>query len=236
MRFCHECGVKVLDDEAKFCIECGANLFAEKNSPPPKTAPPAKTAPVPKNPAAVSVAKGQRVDLTKTNPAMKNLLVGLGWRAADGFDIDAAAFLLGANGKVLEETDFIFYNHPLHNSGAVGHLGDKTSDGDNEQFRVTLDKIPNAVVKISFTLTIHDAAQRRQSFGQVNDAFIRVADEASGKELLRYELGKNFSTETAIVVAEIYRHKGEWKFNAVGAGFSGGLAALCKNFGIDVAS
>ena len=124
----------------------------------------------------------------------------------------------------------------MHNSGAVGHLGDKTSDGDNEQFRVTLDKIPNAVVKISFTLTIHDAAQRRQSFGQVNDAFIRVADEASGKELLRYELGKNFSTETAIVVAEIYRHKGEWKFNAVGAGFSGGLAALCKNFGIDVAS
>ena len=214
LRICPKCGVNVLDDEAKFCIECGANLSAEKSS-------------------AVSVAKGQRVDLTKTNPSVKNLLVGLGWRAADGFDIDAAAFLLGANGKVLEETDFIFYNNPLHDSESVEHFGDETVDGDNEQFRVALDKIPSSVAKIAFTLTIHDAAQRRQSFGQVNDTFIRVADETS--ELLRYNLGKNFSAETAIVVAEIYRHKNDWKFNAIGSGFSGGLAALCRNFGIDVA-
>ena len=234
MRFCHECGVKVLDDEAKFCIECGANLSAEKSSPSPKPATPVKTAPPPKSSSPVSVAKGQRVDLTKSNPALKNLLVGLGWRKADNFDIDAAAFLLGANGKVAVETDFIFYNNPLHDSEAVEHLDD--SGDDNEQFRLDLEKIPSGITKIAFTLTIHDADTRRQNFGQVVDAFIRVADKAGGKELLRYELGKNFSTETAIVVAELYRNKGEWKFNAIGAGFSGGLAALCKNFGIDVAS
>ena len=234
MRFCHECGIKVLDDEAKFCIECGANLSAEKSSPSPKPATPVKTAPPPKSSSPVSVAKGQRVDLTKSNPALKNLLVGLGWRNVDGFDIDAAAFLLGANGKVNEETDFIFYNNPLHDSEAVEHLDD--SGDDNEQFRLDLEKIPSGITKIAFTLTIHDADTRRQNFGQVVDAFIRVADKAGGKELLRYELGKNFSTETAIVVAELYRNKGEWKFNAIGAGFSGGLAALCKNFGIDVAS
>lgn len=235
MRFCHECGVKVLDDEAKFCIECGANLSAEKSSPSPKPATPVKTAPPPKSSSPVSVAKGQRVDLTKSNPALKNLLVGLDWRNVDGFDIDAAAFLLGANGKVNEETDFIFYNNPLHDSDSVEHLDDKTSDGDNEKFRIDLEKIPSVVTKIAFTLTIHDADPRRQNFGQVADAFIRLCDE-NGKEILRYNLGKNFSTETAIVVAEIYRHKSEWKFNAIGAGFSGGLAALCKNFGIDVAS
>lgn len=235
VRICPKCNVKVLDDEAKFCIECGANLSAEKSSPPPKTSPPAKTAPPSKNSSTLSVAKGQRVDLTKTNPSVKNLLVGLGWRAGDGFDIDAAAFLLGANGKVLEETDFIFYNNPLHDSEAVEHLDSKTSVGDSDQFRVAVNKIPTEVTKIAFTLTIHDAATRRQNFGQVADVFIHICDE-SGKEILRYELGKNFSTETAIVVAELYRHKSEWKFNAIGAGFSGGLAALCKNFGIDVSS
>lgn len=185
------------------------------------------------NSANLNLVKGQRVDLTKTNPGLKNLLVELGWRAANGFDIDAATFLLGTNGKVNEETDFIFYNNPLHDSAAVEHL-DASSD-DNERFRIALEKIPTAVTKIAFTLTIHDAATRKQNFGQVVDAFIRLCDE-NGKEILRYELGKNFSTETAIVVAEIYRHKSEWKFNAIGAGFSGGLAAMCKNFGIDVAS
>ena len=234
MRFCHECGVKVLDDEAKFCIECGANLFAKKASPSPKPAKPVKTAPPPKSSSSVSVLKGQRVDLTKTNPALKNLLVGLDWCNADGLDIDAAAFLLGTNGKVHKETDFIFYNNPLHDSDSVEHIDEKTSDGDPENFRVVLDKIPTAVTKIAFTLTIHDADSRRQNFGQVADAFIRLCDE-NGKEILRYELGKNFSAETAIVVAEIYRHKSEWKFNAVGAGFSGGLATMCKNFGIEVA-
>ena len=235
MRFCHECGVKVLDDEANFCIECGANLSAENASSSSQPAMPVKTAPPPKSSSAVSVAKGQRVDLTKTNPGLKNLFVGLDWRATDGFDIDSAAFLLGANGKVAVETDFIFYNNPFHDSEAVEHIDEKTSDGDPENFRVVLDKIPTAVTKIAFTLTIHDADSRRQNFGQVADAFIRLCDE-NGKEILRYELGKNFSTETAIVVAELYRNKGEWKFNAIGAGFSGGLAALCKNFGIDVAS
>lgn len=232
VRNCPKCNVEVLDDEAKFCIECGVNLSAEKSSPSPKPAKPVKTAPPPKSSSSVSVVKGQRVDLTKTNLGLKNVLVGLGWLVADGFDIDAAAFLLGTNGKVAVETDFIFYNNPLHDSEAVEHLDD--SGDDNEQFRIDLEKIPSAVTKIAFTLTIHDADSRRQNFGQVADAFIRLCDE-NGKEILRYELGKNFSAETAIVVAEIYRHKSEWKFNAVGAGFSGGLAAMCKNFGIEVA-
>ena len=234
VRNCPKCNVEVLDDEAKFCIECGANLSAEKASPSPKPIPPVKTAQPPKSPSAVSVLKGQRVDLTKSNPGVKTLFVGLDWRNVDGLDIDAAAFLLGANGKVHKETDFIFYNNPLHDSDSVEHLDEKTSDGDPENFRVVLDKIPTAVTKIAFTLTIHDADSRRQNFGQVADAFIRLCDE-NGKEILHYNLGKNFSSETAIVVAEIYRHKSEWKFNAVGAGFSGGLAALCRNFGIDVA-
>ena len=188
------------------------------------------------NSAKLSVVKGQRVDLTKMNPAVKNLLIGLGWRAADGFDIDSEAFLLCSKGKVINETDFVFYNNSFHDSKLIEHLGEKTADGVNEQFRVTIDKIPPTVAKVVFTITLHEAAQRKQTFGQVQDIFIKLADEASGKEILRYDLGKNFFSETAIVVAEIYRYKGEWKFNAVGSGFSGGLAALCKNFGMDIVS
>ena len=107
--------------------------------------------------------------------------------------------------------------------------------GDDEQIKINLDKIPNNIVKIAFTVTIHEAQGRRQNFGQVNNAFIRIVNETDGKEIIRYDLGEDFSTETAVVVAEIYRNNGEWKFNAIGAGFSGGLAALCGNFGIDVA-
>ena len=141
-----------------------------------------------------------------------------------------------SKGKVINETDFVFYNNSFHDSKLIEHLGEKTADGVNEQFRVTIDKIPPTVAKVVFTITLHEAAQRKQTFGQVQDIFIKLADEASGKEILRYDLGKNFFSETAIVVAEIYRYKGEWKFNAVGSGFSGGLAALCKNFGMDIVS
>ena len=242
MRNCPKCNVLVLDDDAKFCIECGTNLSAQNKefkSTLPKPTEPTNI----KKSGLVSLKKGQRVDLTKTNPSLKKILVGLGWdtNKYDGgynFDLDAAAFLLGANGKITEETDFIFYNNPLHDSEAVEHLGDNLTgagDGDDEQIKIDLDKVPNNIAKIAFTVTIHEAEERRQNFGQVSNAFIRIVDEVSEKEILRYDLGENFSTETAIVVAELYRNKGEWKFNAVGAGFNGGLAALCKNFGINIA-
>lgn len=239
MRFCHKCGVKVFDDEAKFCIECGTSLNVDVKPSPPV---PVKLQKKSKS-SVVSLKKGSRADLTKGNPSLKKLLVGLGWdtNKYDGehdFDLDAAAFLLGANGKVTEETDFIFYNNPMHDSDSVEHLGDNLTgagDGDDEEIRIDLSKIPNNIAKVAFTVTIHEAEERRQSFGQVSNAFIRIVDETSGKEILRYDLSEDFSAETAIVVAEIYRYSGEWKFNAVGAGFNGGLAALCQNFGIDIA-
>ena len=191
---------------------------------------------------AVTLSKGQKVDLTKGNPSLTKVLVGLGWdtnkyEGGFDFDLDAAAFLLGANGKVPSDEDFVFYNNLKHNSGAVEHMGDNLTGGgagDDEQIKIDLSKIPANIEKIDFTVTIHEAVTRGQNFGQVSNAFIRVADETSGQELIRYDLGEDFSVETALVVGEIYRRNGEWKFNAIGSGFSGGLAALCRNFGVNV--
>jgi len=191
---------------------------------------------------AISLSKGQKVDLTKGNPSLKKVLVGLGWdtNKYDGgfdFDLDAAAFVLGANGKVASDEDFVFYNNLKHKSGAIEHLGDNltgSGEGDDEEIKIDLDKVPQSVEKIDFTVTIHEADTRKQNFGQVSNAFIRIVDETNGKELVRYDLGEDFSVETALVVGEIYRHNGEWKFNAIGSGFSGGLAALCRNFGVNV--
>lgn len=190
----------------------------------------------------ITLAKGQKVDLTKSNPGLKNIVVGLGWdvNKYDGgfsFDLDTAAFLTDANGKVTSDTDFVFYNNLRHPSGSVIHLGDNLTgagDGDDEQIKVVLDQVPANIEKISFTATIHEAVQRSQNFGQVSNAYIRVIDESNGTELIRYDLGEDFSIETAIVVGELYRHNGEWKFNAIGSGYQGGLAALCNNFGINV--
>ncbi len=193
---------------------------------------------------AISLRKGQKVDLTKGTNLTK-ILVGLGWKENkyDGgydFDLDAAAFLLGANGKVNSDDDFVFYNNLKHVSGSVEHMGDELkggSDGaeeDQEQIKIDLAKVPENVEKIDFTVTIYEADERKQTFGQVTDAYIRVVDDATGKELIRYDLGEDFSVETAVVVGEIYRNKGEWKFNAIGSGFSGGLAALGRNFGVNV--
>jgi len=191
---------------------------------------------------AISLKKGQKVDLTKSNPGLINVIVGLGWdtNKYDGgaaFDLDAAAFLVGTNGKVTSDNDFIFYNNPKDVSGSVTHLGDnKTGDGegDDEQIRIELSKVPTSVEKINFTVTIHEAAVRCQNFGQVSNAFIRILDENNNEELIRYDLSEDYSIETAVVVAELYRNNGEWKFSAVGSGFEGGLTALCKNFGISV--
>ena len=191
---------------------------------------------------AITLSKGQKVSLTKGNPGLKHLVVGLGWdtNKYDGgfdFDLDSAAFLLGESGKVNSDADFVFYNNLKHSSGAVEHLGDNLTgagDGDDEQIKVDLSLVPANVSKIAFTVTIHEALERRQNFGQVSNSFVRVVNEDTKEELLNYELGEDFSIETAVVVCEIYRHNGEWKFNALGSGFEGGLEALCKNFGINV--
>ena len=191
---------------------------------------------------AVSLTKGQKVDLTKGNPGLVKIMVGLGWdtNRYDGgadFDLDAAAFLLGAGSKVESDADFVFYGNLKHASGSVEHMGDNLTgegEGDDEQIRVDLSKVPANVEHIAFTVTIYDYETRRQNFGQVSNAFIRIVDESSGTELIRYDLGEDFSVETALVVGELYRNNGEWKFNAIGSGFQGGLHALCQNYGVNV--
>lgn len=191
----------------------------------------------------INLSKGQKVDLTKGNPGLKNIMIGLGWDVNQfdsgvSFDLDAAAFLLGDNGKCPTEKEFVFYGNLSHGSGGVTHMGDNLTgdgDGDDEQVQIDLSKIPANISKVAFTVTIYEAETRRQNFGQVANAFIRIVEESSNKELIRYDLGEDFSIETAIVVGELYRNNGEWKFNAIGSGFQGGLAALCAHFGIDVA-
>lgn len=192
---------------------------------------------------AINLTKGQKVDLTKGNPGLKKIMVGLGWdvNAFDSgydFDLDAAAFLVGADGKCPTEKEFVFYGNLTHTSESVNHMGDNLTgagDGDDEQIQVDLSLVPANIERIAFTVTIYDAEVRGQNFGQVSNAFIRIVDETTGEELIRYDLGEDFSIETAVVVGELYRHNGEWKFNAIGSGFQGGLAALCGHYGIEVA-
>lgn len=191
----------------------------------------------------INLSKGQKVDLTKGNLGLRKIMVGLGWdvNAFDSgaaFDLDAAAFMLGQNGKCPTENEFIFYKNLEHSSGAVKHMGDNLTgegEGDDEQILIDLTLIPANVDKVAFTVTIYDSDARRQNFGQVSNSFIRIVDETTGQELIRYDLGEDFSIETAVVVGELYRHGGEWKFNAIGSGFQGGLAALCGHYGIEVA-
>ena len=187
----------------------------------------------------LNLTKGQKVDLTKGQPGLSHLLIGLGWQSdvRTAFDLDTAAFLLGGNGKVSGDNDFIFYGNLRHSSGSVEHKGDNligNTGGDAEQMVIDLGRVPNTVEKIAFTATIYDAEGRHQNFGMVRNAYIRVLNADNQQEILRYDLGQQFSQETAIVVGEIYRYKGEWKFTAIGSGYHGGLSALCKSFGIDV--
>lgn len=191
---------------------------------------------------AVSLSKGQKVDLTKGNPGLTKVLVGLGWdvNKYDGgadFDLDAAAFLTKDNDKVASDEDFVFYNNLKHKSGAVEHMGDNRTgegEGDDEEIKIDLAKVPASVAKIAFTVTIDQAQERGQNFGQISNAYIRVVDVATNRELIRYDLGEDYSIETAVVVGELYRHGSDWKFNAIGSGFQGGLAALCRNFSVNV--
>lgn len=192
---------------------------------------------------AISLQKGQKVDLTKTNPGLTKVVAGLGWdtNKYDGqssFDLDASAFLLTAEGKVVSEKDFVFYGNPSGGNGSVIHSGDNRTgqgDGDDEQININLSAIPQEVEKIAFTITIHEGDVRNQNFGQVSNSFVRIFNEDNQQELTRYDLSEDFSIETAIVVGELYRHGGEWKFSAVGSGYQGGLAALCKSFGLEIA-
>ena len=190
----------------------------------------------------VSLAKGQKVSLTKGNPGLNKVVVGLGWdvNAFDtggDFDLDTAAFLLTDAGKVSSSDDFVFYGNLSHKSGSVAHMGDNLTgagDGDDEQIKIDLSLVPPTVTRIAFTCTIYEAEKRHQNFGQVSNAFIRIYNEENGEELLRYDLGEDFSIETAVVFGEVYRNGEEWKFNAIGSGYQGGLAALCANYGVEV--
>lgn len=190
----------------------------------------------------INLQKGGKADLTKGNAGLSTVIVGLGWdpykySGSYDFDLDAAAFLLTETGKVAKDTDFVFYNNLKHPSGSVIHMGDNLTgegEGDDEQIIVDLKKVPNDVARIAFTVTIHEADTRKQNFGQVSNAFIRVVNQADNKELVKFDLGEDFSVETAVIFGELYRHSGEWKFSAVGEGFKGGLAALCKNYGIEI--
>ena len=189
----------------------------------------------------INLSKGQKVSLTKENPGLKKIMVGLGldvnaFDSGADFDLDASAFLTGANGKCPTDQEFIFYGNLEHQSGAVAHMGDNRTgagEGDDEQIEVDLSLVPANIERIAFTVTIYDADKRRQNFGQVSNSYCRIVDEATGEEIVHFDLGEDFSIETALVVGELYKHNGEWKFNAIGSGFQGGLAALCAHYGID---
>ncbi|HLD66748.1 MAG TPA: TerD family protein [Pseudomonas sp.] len=190
---------------------------------------------------AITLQKGGNLSLSKTDPTLKRILIGLGWdeRATDGaeFDLDASAFMLTPQGKVRSDADFIYYNQLRSPEGAVEHTGDNRSgkgEGDDEVIKIDLSKIPAGVEKVAFTVTIHDAVARKQNFGQITNAFIRVVNEESNVEIVRYDLAEDYSTETAMVFGELYSHNGEWKFRAVGQGYAGGLAAMCNQYGIVV--
>ncbi|WP_373603194.1 TerD family protein [Aggregatibacter sp. HMT-949] len=190
---------------------------------------------------AISLTKGQNVSLSKTDPSLKNVLVGLGWdaRSTDGqdFDLDASVFMATENAKVPSDSYFIFYNQLVSPCGGVEHTGDNLTgdgDGDDESVIVRLDKVESNIKSLFITVTIHDAEARRQNFGQVSNAFVRIVNNDTGDEIVRFDLSEDYSTETAMVFGEIYRHNGEWKFRAIGQGYAGGLYALCKQYGVNV--
>ena len=190
----------------------------------------------------VNLQKGQKVSITKNNPGLNKVVIGVGWDVNNfdtggDFDLDSSAFLLTDSGKVSKSEDFVFFGNLKHPSGSVQHLGDNLTgagEGDDEQVLVDLSSVPENISKIAFAVTIYESEQRRQNFGQINNAFIRIYNEVTGEEMLRYDLGEDFSIETSAVFGELYKNGGEWKFNAIGSGYQGGLAALCANYGVDV--
>lgn len=194
---------------------------------------------------AVNLSKGQKISLAKVaadagiQGGLSNIMVGLGWDinkydGGEDFDLDASVFMANDAGKVEKETNFIFYNNKK--APGIEHMGDNRTgagDGDDEVINVTLSEVEAGVSKLAFAVTIFDAGNRNQNFGQVSNSYIRIVDQATGTELVRYDLGEDYSCETALVVGELYRHNGEWKFNAIGAGYNNGLAGLCHDYGLD---
>lgn len=190
---------------------------------------------------AVTLSKGQNVSLSKTDPLLKHILIGLGWdaRSSDGqdFDLDASVFMTADNGKVPSDDYFVFYNQLKSPCGSVQHTGDNLTgdgDGDDESVIVELEKVPANIKSLFVTVTIHDAETRRQNFGQVSNAFVRLVNHETGQEVLRFDLSEDYSIETAMVFGEVYRHNGDWKFRAIGQGYAGGLLALCNQYGVTV--
>lgn len=188
----------------------------------------------------INLSKGAKVNLSKEAPGLKKIMFGLGWdcnkySGGDDFDLDASCFLVNAMGRTTAD-GFIFYNNLIGPNKCVIHQGDNRTgegEGDDEQIYIDLDLIPENIDKIAITVTIDAADQRHQNFGMVSNAYCRLVNTETDKEEIRFNLGEDFSVETAIVVGEVYRHNGDWKFNAVGQGFSGGLLALCRNYGLD---
>lgn len=190
---------------------------------------------------AISLQKGGNVNLSNEAPSANRFIVGLGWnaRATDGapFDLDASAFMLQESGKVGSDAGFIFYNQKTSSCGGVAHQGDNTTgegEGDDEVVKVDLSKLAADIQKIAFAVTIHEADSRRQNFGMVSNAYIRIVDEANGQEIARYDLSEDASVETAMTFGELYKHNGAWKFKAIGQGFQGGLAPLAQSYGVNV--
>jgi tellurium resistance protein TerD len=189
---------------------------------------------------AISLSKGGNVSLSKEDPNLKRIQVGLGWdvRATDGadFDLDASLFMLGANGKVRSDSDFIFYNQLKSADGSVEHTGDNRTgagEGDDEMIKVDLSRVPTEIQRLAVCVTIHEAETRKQNFGMVSNAFIRIVNSDSNKEIARYDLTEEASTNTAMIFGEVYRYNQEWKFKAVGQGYAGGLGPLARNFGVN---
>ncbi len=190
---------------------------------------------------AVSLTKGGNVSLSRAAPGLRKILLGLGWdartTAGADFDLDATAFLLDENGKVGSDEDFVFYRQLVSKCGSVEHTGDNrtgSGDGDDEVLKINLEKVPSSVVRVVICVTIEDAESRRQNFGQVSNAFMRVVNLDGDQELARFDLSEDYSTETAMIFGEIYRNGEEWKFKAVGQGYAGGLEAMCKQYGVSV--
>ncbi|MDT4906509.1 MAG: tellurium resistance protein TerD [Pseudonocardiales bacterium] len=190
---------------------------------------------------SVSLAKGGNVSLSKEAPGMTNVLVGLGWDArtttGTDFDLDASAIMLKADGKVLSDSHFIFFNNTRSPDGSVEHTGDNLTgegEGDDESIKVDLTAVPAEIDKIVFPVSIYEGQARGQGFGQVRNAFIRIVDQSGGAEIARYDLTEDASTETAMVFGELYRNGSEWKFRAVGQGYSSGLTGIAKDFGVNV--
>ncbi len=190
---------------------------------------------------AISLQKGGNVSLSKASPNLRKVLIGLGWDArstsGDDFDLDASVFMVGSNGKVRSDADFIFYNQLRSTCGSVEHTGDNRTgagDGDDESIKVVLAQVPAGIERLVVAVTIHDADARRQNFGMVRGAYIRLVNMEDDTEIVRFDLTEDASVETAMVFGEVYRHNGEWKFRAVGQGYSGGLRALAVAHGISV--